>query len=350
MDSRPPAEGASPEQPKMLTFASGGWAILLAGLLVLGVALRLIIPALRADEPANDPLNGFKLENLRVSEASIAKGSMRDAIPSLTNPTFVEPEAVAELNRHGKYLVSADRVIGLTINGESRAYPLSILNWHEVVNDTVGGKPVVVTYCPLTDSAVVFARELFNREVEFGVSGLLCNSNLLMYDRSGHDRPSLWSQLKMEAVSGPLSGVGASLQPLPSVLMRWEDWLAQHPETLVLSSETGYEREYNSNPYQQYFVDQRLRFPVDPVPPAGSQAFERLLLLRREGAWSVYSVDGFATAIGGSGAVQKDGLTFEFRSLTPQMDPPVLTALDANGEPLVGVTAFRFAWDAMHGL
>lgn len=152
-----------------------------------------------------------------------------------------------------------DRVIGVVVGKSSRAYPLKILNYHEVVNDRLDGVPIAVTYCPLCDSAAVFDRRTELGEHEFGVSGLLFNSNVLMYDRGGQPE-SLWSQMLAQGVSGPAAG--KPLKTRPVELTTWQDWLGRHPETTLLSDRTGHARNYEVNPYRPYFDSSKLMFPV----------------------------------------------------------------------------------------
>lgn len=128
----------------------------------------------------------------------LAGGPGKNGIPALTSPKLVDVKAAG-------WLRPKDRVAGVVHAGQARAYPLRILVWHEVVNDTIGDQPVTVTYCPLCDSVAVFDRKTPDGIKEFGVSGLLYNSNVLMFDREGKPE-GLWSQLKSQAVSGPLSG------------------------------------------------------------------------------------------------------------------------------------------------
>src|SRR5262249_59761116 len=119
----------------------------------------------------------------------------------------------------GVFLMPEDQVIGVVVAGRARAYPLKILNWHEVVDDAVAGRTFAVTYCPLTASAIVYDRRLGRKPVTLGVSGKLYESNLLFYDKTTE---SLWSQIKGEAVAGPL--MGSRLEPLPSVVTTWAVW------------------------------------------------------------------------------------------------------------------------------
>ena len=155
-------------------------------------------------------------------------------------------------------------MIGLQIGDEVRAYPLNILVWHEAVNDRLADTPVAVTYCPLCQSVAAFDRTRGEAEVEFGVSGLLYNSNVLFYDRNEDEgSQSLFSQLRGEGVSGQLRD--QSLKQLPVELTTWRDWKSRHPRTKVLSLETGHRRAYDRPAYAEYFATDRLMFPAKPL-------------------------------------------------------------------------------------
>ena len=171
----------------------------------------------------------------------LSGGPPRDGIPSIDDPRFVSPEEASE------WLAGNEPVIVLEIGDEARAYPLQILTWHEIVNDTVGDVPVTVTFCPLCNSAIVFDRTLNGEVYEFGTSGLLRNSDLVMYDRTTE---SLWQQLTGEAIIGDL--VGERLAFLASSLVSFDDFQAGFPEGVVLSRDTGFNRNYGRNPYAGY--------------------------------------------------------------------------------------------------
>jgi Protein of unknown function (DUF3179) len=151
--------------------------------------------------------------------------------------------------------------VSLTLGGETRAYPVQILIFHEIVNDTVGGVPVAVTYCPLCNSAIAFDRRVAGRVVTFGTSGKLLYSNLVMYDRQTR---SLWHQLAGQAVAGLLTGTRLTAYPVQTVA--WQDWLKANPHAWVLSQQTGYDRSYGFNPYGGY--DQPSSQPFDLAQPA----------------------------------------------------------------------------------
>jgi hypothetical protein len=187
-----------------------------------------------------------------------------DALPALTEPATI-PAAGAGLDR---YLVPDDKVIGVVLGGEARAYPLRVMVWHEVVNDVVGGIPVAVTYNALTHGIAVFDRRLRGETLTFGVSGLLYQSGLLMYDvRPGHRGESLWSQLQRRAVTGPAAESGLAI--LPVALCRWDSWSRAWPATRVLAPVAGEEDKYKQDVYASYVNTDTLRFPVAPLPPPG---------------------------------------------------------------------------------
>ncbi len=179
-----------------------------------------------------------------------------DCIPSIDDPTYQSADAA------DGWLNEDDMVIGIEVDGETRAYPLRILNVHEIVNDEVGGTPVAVTYCPLCRSGLVFDRRVDGETLSFGVSGKLINANLVMYDRQTE---TYWSQLEGEAIVGPL--VPRELTLVPSSITTWAEWREAHPQTQVLSRDTGIypKSTYGSNPYSGYADSERVGFDVDSV-------------------------------------------------------------------------------------
>ena len=168
-------------------------------------------------------------------------GVPHDGIPPLDDPKFTTPEQADQ------WLGDAEPVISFEIKGDARAYPLQILTWHEVVNDVVGGVPVVATFCPLCNSAIVFDRTLDGVVHDFGVSGKLRNSDLIMWDRQTE---SWWQQFTGEAIVGELTGKKLTL--LPASIISWVDFKAANPEGQVLSRDTGFNRPYGQNPYVGY--------------------------------------------------------------------------------------------------
>jgi Protein of unknown function (DUF3179) len=168
-------------------------------------------------------------------------GPPKDGIPSIDEPRFVSVEEADE------FLDAREPVAVVELEGEVRAYPLQILTWHEIVNDEIAGEPVAVTYCPLCNSTVAFRREIEGEAVEFGTTGMLRSSDLVMYDR---ETESWWQQVTAEAVVGELTG--ERLEVLPSQILAWEEFQLAHPDGEVLSRDTGFDRDYGSNPYVAY--------------------------------------------------------------------------------------------------
>ena len=176
-----------------------------------------------------------------------------DGIPPLDQPAVIPA-------REATYLGKKNIVFGIYINGEARAYPKRILAWHEMTNDTVGGKDVTLVYCTLCGSAILYDQKIGEHQFEFGTSGFLYRSNKLMYDR---ETRSLWSALEGVPVTGKLASAGLRLKRLPIVTTTWEAWRKRHPSTTVLSLETGHRRNYGEGvAYRDYFSTDKLMFPV----------------------------------------------------------------------------------------
>ena len=171
----------------------------------------------------------------------LSGGPPRDGIPAIDAPQFITTAEAAD------WLADNEPIIALEIDGDARAYPLQILTWHEIVNDTVGNVPIIVTFCPLCNSAIVFDRRLNGQTYEFGTSGLLRNSDLVMYDRTTE---GLWQQFTGEAIVGELAG--ERLTFLPSQIVSFADFRTAYPNGRILSRETGFSRRYGQNPYVGY--------------------------------------------------------------------------------------------------
>jgi len=212
-------------------------------------AMSLIWPV------AAETRNGFDLTDSLIPAHKIhGGGPPRDGIPALTDPAHDDVKVADD------WLDDDDRVMGVIIGEDAVAYPVRVLNWHEVVNDVVGGQAIAVTYCPLCGTGVVFDASYEGRRLKFGVSGLLYNSDVLLFDR---ETDSLVSQLKMKGVSGPLRGV--ELAPIRATTTSWAAWKKRHPRTGVLSWATGYFRDYDTDPYRLYSKTRKLMFPVKGV-------------------------------------------------------------------------------------
>jgi hypothetical protein len=215
-------------------------------LTIAGVVLAIVLGSLLigrgggGDNPTAEPSEQAPEPLVDPSEI-ISGGPPPDGIPPIDEPKF---QRVQEVD----WLDDREPVIVLEIDGDARAYPLQIMTWHEIVNDEVGGDPVSVTFCPLCNTAYAFVRPEVDGDVTtFGTSGKLYNSNLVMYDRATE---SYWPQAWGKAVMGPLTGT--ELERVPAQIVSWNDFRASFPEGLVLSRDTGHERDYGINPYPGY--------------------------------------------------------------------------------------------------
>jgi peroxiredoxin len=179
-------------------------------------------------------------------------GPPKDGIPSIDRPKFITP---SEADR---FLKDDDLVLGIVIDGVAKAYPRKIMVWHEIANDEINGIPVVITYCPLCYTGAAYVRIIDGEPVEFGVSGKLYNSDLVMYDRKTN---TYWSQILGQGIVGELAGF--ELPRLPLETLEWGNWKLLYPDTQVLSQDTGFARSYGRDPYSFYYASPGLMFPVE---------------------------------------------------------------------------------------
>jgi hypothetical protein len=253
--------------------------------------------------------NGFDLSNSSLPPEQIYSGGPpRDGIPAISDPRLI---AAGEAD----YLTPTDRVVGISLGSQARAYPIAILNWHEIVNDEIDGRRLAITYCPLCGTAVAFDATIDGSPTDFGVSGLLYNNDVLLYDR---ETESLWSQIMSEAISG--ERVGTKLTMLPLSHTTWRDWLAKHPDTLVLSEDTGYSRDYQRNPYAV------LGLGID-----GFYKAYPFVELDRQGK------SRFSDTINGN------RFSFAWDAINRSV-----TVTDSTGQQVAGIQGFWFAWFAFH--
>lgn len=309
------------------TLINERWSRWIGNSLMLFAGISFVI----IDVYSATPMNGFDIEGSLIPEDDIHHGGPpRDGIPALSHPKFI---TATDAN----WLKPDDRVIGIEINGEHRAYPIRILNYHEIVNDRIGDTAFAVTYCPLCGTGVAFDAEVAGKARQFGVSGLIYNSDVLLYDRQSE---SLWSQIMSKAVSGPLKGT--RLKKIPIQHTSWEAWL-EFGDTLVLSLDTGYRRDYSRSPYGNYDDDRELYFPVN-ARSARYHPKERVIGFELDGKFKAYPFTELAKAE----SPLKD--SFGGRNLVVVFDSETRSGeiLDNSGKPLPSINSFWFAWYAFH--
>ncbi|CAN5132064.1 DUF3179 domain-containing protein [soil metagenome] len=231
----------------MRTRAPARWLTMTAAL-----SITLAACGQGADDPDEGPGRPSRAqapstpEPLVDPDDIISGGPPPDGIPPIDDPKFLAPNDAA-------FLTDREPVLALEIGGDARAYPLQIMTWHEIVNDTIGDIPVSVTYCPLCNTGIAFERPTFGGELlDFGTSGKLYNSNLVMFDRQTE---TYWAQATGQAILGPLAG--EQLTFVPARIVSFADWRAEHPDGLVLSRDTGHERPYGENPYEGLDTSER---------------------------------------------------------------------------------------------
>ena len=276
--------------------------------------------------------NGFDLTDALVANDRILLGGpQRDGIPAIDKPTFSP-------GKQDRFLKPDDRVLGLIINKQAKAYPIAILNYHEIVNDNVGGEKIVVTYCPLCGSGIAYRSEVEGKSLTFGVSGLLYNSALLLYDRQTE---SLWSQILAKAITGPMKG--AKLEIVQLTHTTWRDWLQRYPNTLALSTKTGFTRDYSKEPYAGYEQSEKLWFPVN-FRAMGYHPKERIIGVEINGKFKAYPFTELSKT---SGEI-KDSVNGKKLFIRFDSHNQTGTVFDKSGKEQRSITTFWFAWYAFH--
>lgn len=245
-------------------------------LTAVGACLAPMLAQAQLPSSSEWPRTDFSTALIDMDEV-LSGGPPKDGIPAIDTPRFVD---VASAD---KWLDPREPVIGVVIAGRARAYPVQVLMWHEIVNDEMGGIPLAVTFCPLCNASIVFDRRVDGRVLDFGTTGRLRKSDLIMYDRPTE---SWWQQFSGRAIVGELAGL--ELARLPASITAWQDFAAAWPDAQVLSRDTGHNRPYGKNPYRGYdSIEDRpflFRDPVDPrLPP-----MERVLNVDAGGVQRIY--------------------------------------------------------------
>lgn len=297
-------------------------------------SLILAVIVLRSAPAYSEQKNGFFLDNGLIAPEQIFKGGpAKDGIPAIDEPEFINA-AEAE------FLQAGDRILGIEINGIAKAYPVSILNWHEIVNDSINENVYTITYCPLCGSGMAFSSIVNGRALSFGVSGLLYNSDVLLYDR---ETESLWSQITATAVTGKYRGTKLDMLLLSHT--SWSDWRRRHPSSLVLSRNTGYTRNYDKDPYAGYANSKNLYFPVTSTAPSSYHPKEYVLGLATGGSYKAYPFIELNRNNKGRFIDAFNGKTFIVYWNKEEQSGYIT---DTEDTPVPVIQAYWFAWYTFH--
>jgi len=272
--------------------------------------------------------NGFIIETPLIPRNEIYHGGPpRDGIPSLDQPIFITAIQNQDLSDN-------ERVLALSYQGVHKAYPIRILDYHELVNDRFNGAPVLISYCPLCATGMAFDANIANQALQFGVSGLLYNSDVLMYDRT---TDSLWSQLLQTAISGKLKGTRLKMLPLEHT--SWGDWRQRYPDTLLLSFNTSHQYNYFKTLYKGYPNSKKIYFPVKHQDKRYHPK-EVVVGVNINGSTKAYPF------IELSKATQPVQDNIAGKTLTIEFDQSNRSArvVDAGKQLIPSVTAYWFAW------
>ena len=309
---------------------------------VFAIACALLLASPAFADPGRWTREGWKTDFSRTSIAFgeiLSGGPPRDGIPSIDNPVFA---AASEVSTIG----GREPVIRLQVGDDVRAYPLQILTWHEIVNDTVGGVPVAVTYCPLCNASIVFDRRVGDRIFEFGTTGKLRNSDLVMYDRTTE---SWWQQFTGAAIVGEMTGEKLTL--IPSRIMAFADFKSQNASARVLAPNNPGMRDYGRNPYAGY-DSAAYPFLYRGEMPDGIEPMARVIVVRTDGNPIVVTMEKVRVD-----AFERDGYRVEWSGgVNSALDRPRISdgrdvgavRVTKDGEDVVHDVTFAFVAHAFH--
>lgn len=313
-----------------------------AAALLAALAVPLLAPAPAEADPRRWTQEGWRTDFSQATvplDEIVSGGPPKDGIPSIDDPVF-EPASAVDLP-------GREPVIVFPLGEGARAYPLRILMWHEIANDVVDGRPVAVTYCPLCNAAVVFDRTVDGRTLEFGTTGKLRHSDLVMYDR---ETESWWQQFTGEAIAGAFAGT--ELAMLPARVAPFSDFRAAHPDGPVLVPNDPNARRYGRNPYVGYDTREAPTGLFLGQPPEGLPAMAHVVVARTDAGQAAVALSHIAA----EGTVEHGGVRFVWRPgkasaldtgrIEDGRDLGFVTVTDADGDPVVHDTTFAFALDA----
>ncbi|MDP7005759.1 MAG: DUF3179 domain-containing (seleno)protein [Phycisphaerales bacterium] len=341
------------DQNIRLTFRGGGWVLSVLAIVLLAMIAWAIAPAvLRVANQA--PGDGttiesyeFDLTNMQLTEETLIPAMQhRDMSPVLTDPNILNTEEIAEKNRNKRkqYLVSNDLVVGIELGGEVRCYPLHVLNVHEVINDTLGGVPIVVYWNWPSGHVAVFDRTIQTTPINFGISGISGNGSMLLYaDTKAVEGEQLFSPLQGASISGK----NVQLQPITHEVTVWKDWVARHPDTTTIAPDETYKKRYRKGDPRTYFLNDTIYFPVSPMPEGSVNPKTLVLAIATTNGHDVYNIAELNSSADTNGEI-KITVDGNPATITVGNGPLWATVMDESGNTIPSERCLWFAWYANH--
>ena len=325
----------------------------MAGAAVIGITTWAILPAvLRLTDHApgdNTTIESyeFDLSNLQIARETIVPAMQhRNMAPVLNTPEILSPEQTLKRNsvHLNPYLVSSDLVVGITVNGESRAYPLHVLHVHEIINDVLGEEPIAVTWHWPSGHVAVYGRTINGRQMEFANSGLAGNGGMLMYDKQ---EVVGGEQLFSTILGTSISGTPVQLESIAHDVVSWETWDKMHPKSTVIASIKDLKKRYRKGDPKIYFLTNTIYFPSSPMPTDGTDPKTTIIAIQASTGHVVYSIPELLEHVDENGVVQ---VNIDGNKINISVNQAPLYAMlrDDNGSVVQSHRSLWFAWYGNH--
>jgi len=336
-----------------LTFRGGGWVLVMTGIVIMSLIVWAVAPAifhLTNHAPGdNETIESyeFDLSNLQLERSTVVPSMQhRNMSPVMINPIVLSPDVVQTLNakQRNPFLVSRDLVVGITIGGETRAYPLHILHVHEIINDVLGGEAIAVLWHWPSGHIAVYSRVVEGEQLQFANSGLSGNGGLLMY---GLREQVGGEQLFAALLGNAVTGSPATLKVVPHDVLSWAAWHDMHPESTVVAPDEQLKKRYRKANPELYFHTTTIHFPASPMPNDDINPKTLVIAIETGSGHAVFSIQSLLDRADDDGTVQ---LQLDQTQVTVTVHNPPLfaTVRDADGNIVPSQRALWFAWYGNH--
>ena len=341
------------EQPIRLTFRNGGWVLLMTGIVLIGIFVWAVAPAVLrlADMPPGDNQTiesyAFDLSNLQIDRELVVPAMRhRNMSPVATDPMILSPEEIVQRNnsKRDPLVVSKDLVVGIEIDGESRAYPLHFLHVHEIINDTLGGIPIAIVWHWPSGHLAVFERTVDSNILTFANSGLAGNGGMLFYPLQEEVRNE---QLFSSMLEKSVTGKDVALTPVLHDVVSWKSWLAEHPDTTSLAPEEQLKKRYRKASPELYFLTEVIYFPTSPMPSSEIDPKTPVIAVSIDGVERVYAIPSLLKLADDNGRVT-DLVGNNTLIFTIEESPLTASIRTEDGQRVHSNRSLWFAWHANH--